>query len=332
MERQREPLRPAQLPDPQPGPGQVLISVSTCGVCRTDLHIVDGELTEPKLPLIPGHQIVGAVVDAGEGAERFAVGDRVGVPWLGWTCGECRYCKSGRENLCDAARFTGYDIDGGYAELAVADERFCFPIPDGYPDQQAAPLLCAGLIGYRALRLVGDAERIGLYGFGASAHILCQVAVHQGRRVFVFTREGDTEGQEFARSLGAAWAGSSTEAPPEELDGAIVFAPVGALMPVALRVSAKGARIISAGIHMSEIPAFPYEILWGERALGSVANLTRRDGEEFLRLAPQVPVRTKVEVHPLSAADEALDSIRSGRLKGAAVLRVGEAHPDRGST
>jgi len=334
LERQREPLRPADLPDPEPGPGQVLISVAACGVCRTDLHIVDGELTEPKLPLIPGHQIVGAVAGAGEGAERFALGERVGVPWLGWTCGECRYCTSGRENLCDRARFTGYDVDGGYAELAVADERFCFPIPVGYADEQAAPLLCAGLIGYRALRLVGDAERIGFYGFGASAHILCQVAVHEGRRVFVFTREGDTGGQEFARSLGAEWAGASGESPPEELDGAIVFAPVGSLMPAALRVSAKGARIVSAGIHMSDIPSFPYELLWGERTLGSVANLTRRDGEEFLEIAPRVPVRTEVEVHPLEAANEALDSIRSGRLKGAAVLRVVSSggHPGRGST
>jgi len=322
LERQREPLQRTELPDPRPEPGQILISVSACGVCRTDLHIVDGELSEPKLPLVPGHQIVGSVAGAGEGAERFAPGDRVGVPWLGWTCGECRYCRGGRENLCDRARFTGYDVDGGYAELAVADERFCFPIPDGYPDLQAAPLLCAGLIGYRALRLVGDAERIGFYGFGASAHILCQVAAHQGRRVFVFTRPGDEEGQEFARRLGVEWAGSSGERPPEDLDGAIVFAPVGALMPVALRASAKGARIVSAGIHMSEIPAFPYEALWGERSLGSVANLTREDGEEFLRLAPQVPVRTEVEVFPLTAANEALDSIRIGSLRAAAVLHV----------
>ncbi len=330
LERQRQPLRPAELPDPEPGPGQLLISVSACGVCRTDLHIVDGDLTEPKLPLVLGHQIVGTVAAAGEGAERYEVGDRVGVPWLGWTDGSCRYCASGRENLCDRARFTGYDIDGGYAELAVADERFCLPIPGGYPDEQAAPLLCAGLIGYRALRLVGEAERIGFYGFGASAHILCQVAAHQGRRVFVFTREGDAEGQEFARSLGAEWAGSSEEAPPEELDGAIVFAPVGALMTAALRVSAKGARIISAGIHMSDIPSFPYDELWGERSLGSVANLTRRDGEEFLALAPEVPVRTEVEVHPLEDADKALDSIRTGSLKGAAVLRIAGAGADPG--
>lgn len=322
LQRQREPLRLKELGKPRPGAGQVLVSVSACGVCRTDLHIVDGDLERPKLPLVPGHQIVGKVVKAGEGAERFAPGDRVGVPWLGWTCGECRYCTSGRENLCDSARFTGYDIDGGYAELAVADERFCFPIPEGYLDEQAAPLLCAGLIGYRALRLVGDAERIGFYGFGASAHILCQVAVHQGRRVFAFTREGDGVTQAFARELGAEWAGSSGEQPPEQIDGAIVFAPIGSLMIAALRASAKGARIISAGIHMSDIPAFPYEALWGERVLGSVANLTRRDGEEFMALAPQVPVRTEVEVFPLAEANEALDAIRSGHLRGAAVLEI----------
>jgi alcohol dehydrogenase, propanol-preferring len=327
LERQREPLRLAELPDPEPGSGQVLLSVAACGVCRTDLHIADGELSEPKLPLVLGHQIVGTVSGAGEGADRFAVGDRVGVPWLGWTCGECRYCTSGRENLCDRARFTGYDLDGGYAELVVADERFCFPIPAGCPDEQAAPLLCAGLIGYRAMRLVGDAERLGFYGFGASAHILCQLAVHEGRRVFVFTREGDEEGQRFARDLGAEWAGGSGEVPPEELDGAIVFAPVGSLMTAALRVSAKGARIVSAGIHMSDIPSFPYEELWGERTLGSVANLTRRDGEEFLALAPQVPIQTQIAVHPLEAANEAIDSIRSGALRGAAVLRVTKVHP-----
>ncbi len=320
LERQREALRPAELPEPTPGPGQVLISVATCGVCRTDLHILDGELTEPKLPLIPGHQIVGTVAGAGEGAERFASGERIGVPWLGWTCGKCRYCASGRENLCDRARFTGYDLDGGYAGLAVADERFCFTIPAGYPDEQAAPLLCAGLIGYRALRLLGDAERIGLYGFGSAAHILCQVAVHQGQRVFAFTRQDDVETQAFARRLGAEWAGSSEEPAPEELDGAIVFAPVGALMPAALRASAKGARIISAGIHMSDIPAFPYEILWGERTLGSVANLTRRDGEDFMELAPRVPVRNEVELYPLGEANRALEDIRSGRLQGSAVL------------
>ena len=322
FERQRQPLRLAELPDPEPGSGQVLISVRACGVCRTDLHIVDGELSEPKLPLVPGHQIVGTVAALGPQAERFAVGERVGVPWLGWTCGECRYCRSGRENLCDRARFTGYDIDGGYAELAVADERFCFPIPVDYPDDQAAPLLCAGLIGYRALHLVGEAERIGFYGFGAAAHILCQVAVAEGRRVFAFTREGDEETQAFARALGAEWAGSSDGPAPEELDGAIVFAPVGALMVAALRASAKGARIISAGIHMSDIPAFSYESLWGERVLGSVANLTRRDGEEFMTLAPRIPVRTEVAVYPLADADRALGDIRSGQLRGAAVLDV----------
>jgi alcohol dehydrogenase, propanol-preferring len=322
LERPREPLQPAEVNDPAPGPGQVLVAVHACGVCRTDLHILDGELTQPKLPLVMGHQIVGRVSATGEGAERFGVGDRVGVPWLGWTCGECRYCRSGRENLCDRAHFTGYDVDGGYAELTVADERYCFAIPDGQSDEQAAPLLCAGLIGYRALRLVGDAERIGFYGFGASAHILCQLAVHQGRRVFAFTRAGDEETQEFARGLGAVWAGSSEEMPPEELDGAIVFAPVGALMPAALRATAKGARVISAGIHMSEIPAFPYEILWGERTLGSVANLTRADGEEFLELVPQVPVRTEVTVYPLADANLALEDLRNGTLAGAAVLTV----------
>ena len=320
LERAGEPLRAARLPDPAPGPGQVLLAVRACGVCRTDLHILDGELTAPKLPLVPGHQIVGEVVGAGKGAERFAPGARVGVPWLGWTDGSCRYCAGGRENLCDAARFTGYDLDGGYAELAVADERFCFPLPDSYSDQQVAPLLCAGLIGYRALRLLGEAERVGFYGFGAAAHILCQVAVHEGRRVFAFTREGDGEGQEFARRLGAEWAGSSAERPPEQLDGAIVFAAVGALMPAALRASAKGARVLSAGIHMSEIPAFPYEILWEERTLSSVANLTRRDGEEFLAIAPRVPVRTEVTSYPLERANEALADLRAGRFRGAAVL------------
>jgi propanol-preferring alcohol dehydrogenase len=322
LERQRQPLRPAELPEPTADAGQVQIDVHACGVCRTDLHILDGDLTEPKLPLVMGHQIVGSVRAVGAGAERFAPGDRVGVPWLGWTCGECRYCRSGRENLCDRARFTGYDIDGGYAEVAVADERFCFPIPDGYPDTQAAPLLCAGLIGYRALRLVGEAERIGFYGFGAAAHILCQVAVHEGRRVFAFTRGGDAETQAFARQLGAEWTGSSDEAPPEQLDGAIVFAPVGALMTAALRASAKGARVISAGIHMSDIPSFPYAELWGERTLGSVANPTRCDGEEFIALAPQVPVQTEVEVYPLEEANRALDDLRAGRFRGAAVLSV----------
>jgi alcohol dehydrogenase, propanol-preferring len=322
LEAQHQPLRLAEISEPVPGPEQILIEVSACGVCRTDLHILDGDLTEPKLPLVPGHQIVGTVAGLGPGAEGFEVGDRVGVPWLGWTDGECRYCQSGRENLCDKARFTGYDIDGGFAEYAVADHRYCFPIPAGFPDLQAAPLLCAGLIGYRSLRLAGEAERLGLYGFGASAHIVCQVAKYQGRRVFAFTKPGDTEGQAFARELGADWAGGSDELPPEQLDAAIVFAPVGALMIEALRASAKGARIVSAGIHMSDIPSFPYAELWGERSLSSVANLTREDGREFLELAPKVPVHAEVTEYPLERANEALDDIRSGRLEGAAVLRV----------
>jgi propanol-preferring alcohol dehydrogenase len=316
------PLRAADAPKPEAGPGQVLVRVRACGVCRTDLHVVDGELPEPKLPLIPGHQIVGVVDSTGDGAERFAIGDRVGVPWLGYTDGTCRYCLSGRENLCDEARFTGYEIDGGYAEYTAADERFCFPIPDGYPDLQAAPLLCAGLIGYRSLRFAGDAERLGLFGFGASAHIVAQVATHQGRRVFAFTRDGDDEGQAFARGLGAEWAGGSNEHPPEELDAAIIFAPVGTLVPAALRAVAKGGTVVCAGIHMSDIPSFPYDLLWGERSVHSVANLTRKDGEEFLALAPQVPVRTEVESFPLGEANQALDSLRSGLVQGAAVLTV----------
>jgi propanol-preferring alcohol dehydrogenase len=326
LQAQGEELSPADVSDPTAGPGQLLISVTACGVCRTDLHIFDGDLSRPKLPLILGHQIVGTVLAAGEGAERFATGERVGVPWLGWTDEECRYCLSGRENLCDHARFTGYDIDGGYAQLTVADERYCLPISPDYSDDQAAPLLCAGLIGYRALRLVGDAERIGFYGFGSSAHILCQVAIHQGRRVFAFTRPGDEEGQAFARQLGAEWAGGSGETPPEELDGAIVFAPVGSLMVDALRVSAKGARVISAGIHMSDIPSFPYDLLYGERAFGSVANLTRLDGEEFLDLAPRVPVHSDVTLYALEDANAALDDLRAGRFRGSAVLEIGEKH------
>jgi propanol-preferring alcohol dehydrogenase len=312
-----EPLRLAELPDPEPAAGQVLLRVRACGVCRTDLHILDGELDRPKLPLVLGHQIVGEVV---AGGTRFAVGERVGVPWLGWTCGECRFCLAGQENLCDRARFTGYDLDGGYAELAVADERYCFPVPAGYPDEQAAPLLCAGLIGYRSLRLAGDPERIGLYGFGASAHIICQVAVAQGRRVFAGTRADDDEAQELARSLGAEWAGNALAGPPEELDAVIVFAPVGDLVPAALRRVRKGGSVVCAGIHMSDIPSFPYELLWGERVLRSVANLTRADGEEFLALAPRVPVRTEVETFALEAANEALDRLRRGALRGAAVL------------
>jgi alcohol dehydrogenase, propanol-preferring len=322
LQRQGDALQPAELSEPAVTRGQVLISVAACAVCRTDLHIFDGDLARPKLPLVLGHQIAGTVLAVGDGVERFAAGDRVGVPWLGSTDGECRYCLSGRENLCDRARFTGYDVDGGYAELAVADERFSFPLPPGYADEQAAPLLCSGLIGYRALRLVGDAERIGFYGFGASAHILCQVAVHQGRRVFAFTRAGDEAGQAFARSLGAEWAGASGDVPPDQLDGAIVFAPVGSLMVDALRVSAKGARVISAGIHMSDIPAFPYDLLWGERVLGSVANLTRLDGEEFLALAPKVPVRTEVTTYALEDANTALEDLRTGRFRGSAVLRI----------
>lgn len=308
-------LRPAELPEPRPGPGQVLVKVRACGVCRTDLHVVDGELELPRLPLVPGHQIVGTVVDTGE---------RVGVPWLGWTCGECTYCRSGRENLCDLARFTGRDVDGGFAEYAVADRRFCFPIPEGYPDAQAAPLLCAGLIGHRALRMTGDALRLGLYGFGASAHIVCQVAVHQGRRVFAFTRGDDTGAQAFARELGAEWAGDALGAVPVELDAAIVFAPVGALVPAALKALAKGGTVVCAGIHMSDIPSFPYEALWGERAIRSVANLTRSDGDEFLQLAPQVPVHTRVEPFGLEAANQALDRLRAGQVTGAAVLVVDE--------
>jgi propanol-preferring alcohol dehydrogenase len=312
-----EPLRLAELPEPDPGPGQALLRVRACGVCRTDLHILDGELTEPKLPLVPGHQIVGEVLSS---SGRFEAGDRVGVPWLGWTCGECRYCRTGQENLCDAARFTGYDVDGGFAELAVADERYCFPIPDGYPDEQAAPLLCAGLIGYRSLRFTGDAERLGLYGFGASAHIVCQVAVAQGRTVFAGTRADDHDAQAFARALGAGWAGDTLVGPPEELDAVIVFAPVGELVPAALRQVRKGGVVVCAGIHMSDIPSFPYEQLWGERVIRSVANLTRADGEEFLALAPTIPVRTETETFPLEAANEALARLRRGELRGAAVL------------
>ncbi|HKH18587.1 MAG TPA: zinc-dependent alcohol dehydrogenase family protein [Solirubrobacteraceae bacterium] len=307
------PLRLSELPVPRPGAGELLIRVHACGVCRTDLHVVDGEVAAGKLPVVPGHQIVGTVESSGQ---------RVGVPWLGWTCGECSYCRSGRENLCDRARFTGCDRDGGFAEYVVADGRFCFPIPDGYPDLQAAPLLCAGLIGYRALRMTGDAERLGLYGFGAAAHIVCQVARHQHRRVFAFTRAGDEDAQAFARELGAVWAGDAGDTAPEELDAAIIFAPAGELVPVALRAVAKGGTVVCAGIHMSDIPSFPYADLWGERSLRSVANLTRRDGEEFLALAPQVPVRTTVVPYALEQAGAALQDLRSGRLRGAAVLHL----------
>jgi len=322
LEKPRQPLVAVDLPVPTPGPGQLLIRVHACGVCRTDLHVVDGELTEPKLPLIPGHQIVGTVKATGEGAARFSKGDRVGVPWLGGSCGHCRFCQSGRENLCDESHYTGYQIDGGFAELCVADERFCFPIPEGYPDLQAAPLFCAGLIGYRALCMAGEAQRLGFYGFGAAAHIIIQVARYQGREVYAFTRRGDVEGQAFARKLGAVWVGSSEELPPEPLDAAIIFAPVGSLVPASLRAVAKGGTVVCAGIYMSDIPSFPYSILWGERVVRSVANLTRRDGEEFLELAPKVPVRTEVQPYPLEKANEALNDLREGRFTGAAVVVV----------
>ena len=311
-----KPLCAAEIPKPEPSPGELLLRVRACAVCRTDLHIVDGELTRPKLPLVLGHMIVAEVV----GEDR-----RVGVPWLGWTDGDCRYCVAGLENLCDRAQFTGYDRDGGFAEYAVADERFCFGLPDDYEDLEVAPLLCSGLIGYRALRFTGDAERLGLYGFGASAHIIVQVALHQGRRVFAFTRPGDTEGQAFARELGAEWAGGSDVAPPEELDAAIIFAPVGALVPAALGAVRKAGSVVCAGIHMSDIPTFPYELLWGERIVRSVANLSRRDGEEFLALAPRVPVRTQVRSFALEQANEAIDHLRRGEVHGSAVLHLSAA-------
>jgi propanol-preferring alcohol dehydrogenase len=319
-----QPLQLVDLPTPVPGAGQVLIRVRACAVCRTDLHVVDGELPNPKLPLIPGHEIVGAVAGKGAEVSRFQVGDRVGVPWLGWTCGECRFCTRGQENLCDRARFTGYQIDGGYAEYTVADQRFCFPLPTVYSDVEAAPLLCAGLIGYRSLVMVGDARRLGIYGFGAAAHIVAQVARHQGRRLFAFTRAGDSEAQQFARDLGAAWVGDSNALPPEELEAAIIFASAGELVPQALRALAKGGTVVCGGIHMSDIPSFPYRLLWGERTVRSVANLTRRDGEEFLKLAPQVPVKTSVQPFPLEQANEALSRLRGGKLRGAAVLVMSE--------
>jgi propanol-preferring alcohol dehydrogenase len=322
LERPGVPLREVERPVPSPGPGQVLLRVRACGVCRTDLHVVDGELPDLGRPVVPGHQIVGEVEAVGARVDRLAAGRRVGVPWLGWTCGSCRFCASGRENLCAEARFTGYHLDGGFAEHAVADARYTFPIPEGYPDGQAAPLLCAGLIGYRALRMAGPASRLGLYGFGAAAHIVLQVARHEGRRVFAFTRPGDREAREFAISLGAEWAGESGEPPPEPLDAAILFAPAGELVPAALRAVERGGTVVCAGIHMSDIPSFPYRILWEERVVRSVANLTRRDGEEFLALAPQVPVRTEVETFPLAAANETLDRLRAGRVRGAAVLVV----------
>ncbi|WP_171448620.1 zinc-dependent alcohol dehydrogenase family protein [Corallococcus carmarthensis] len=318
-------LRLEQRPIPEPGPEQVLLKVRACAVCRTDLHVVDGELTRPKLPLVPGHEIVATVVAAGARVEGFVPGLRVGVPWLGWSCGQCRFCRSGRENLCDTARFTGYDIDGGFAEYTVADARFCFPLPPSYRDMEAAPLMCAGLIGFRSLRMAGEGQRLGLYGFGAAAHILIQVARHQGRSVYAFTREGDAKGQAFARELGAVWAGGSDTPPPEPLDAAILFAPVGALVPAALKAVDKGGVVVCGGIHMSDIPSFPYSVLWEERQVRSVANLTRQDAMDFLALAPRVPVRTEVQVFPLSAANEALQALREGRVRGAAVLDMAAA-------
>jgi propanol-preferring alcohol dehydrogenase len=320
LQSPRQALQLKDLPRPQPSASQLLLRMRACGVCRTDLHVVDGDLTQGKHPIIPGHEVVAEVVETGAATTGFAPGQRVGVPWLGHTCGRCRFCQSGRENLCEQARFTGYHLDGGYAEYLVADARYCFPLPDQVSDAAAAPLLCAGLIGYRALRIAGESERLGIYGFGAAAHIIAQVARFQGREVYAFTRPGDRDAQAFARELGAVWAGESGAAPPETLDAAIIFAPVGALVPVALRAVGKGGRVVCAGIHMSAIPSFPYEILWGERSVLSVANLTRRDGEEFLALAPKVPVRTAVETLPLEQANEALARLREGRLRGAAVL------------
>jgi len=321
LEAPEKALRAMEVSVPRPGPQQVLIKVNACGVCRTDLHILDGELPNPKLPLIPGHEIVGTVIKTGDQVEKFSVGNRVGVPWLGYTCMECRYCKREQENLCDSALFTGYTIDGGYAEYTIADQRYCFHIPNVYGDAEAAPLLCAGLIGYRSYRMIGQyAERIGIYGFGAAAHIITQVAVYQGKQIYAFTRPGDTDAQEFARRLGAAWAGDSTDLPPEELDAAIIFAPVGSLLPAALRATAKGGAVVCGGIHMSDIPSFPYRILWEERVVRSVANLTRRDGEELLEIAPKVPIKTEVQVFPLEHANKALNLLRQGKIQGAPVL------------
>lgn len=324
LDAQGQPLRQAEMPCPKPGVDEILLKVRACGVCRTDLHVMDGDLRQPKLPLILGHEIVGIVVGKGEKVKRFALGQRVGVPWLGRTCGHCGYCATGRENLCDKAKFTGYTLDGGYAEFALADERYCFPLPDAYSDAEAAPLLCAGLIGYRALAAAGDAKRIGIYGFGAAAHIIAQLACWQGREIFAFTRPGDADGQGFARELGAAWAGDSNAAPPQEMDAAILFAPVGALIPQALRHTAKGGTVVCAGIHMSNVPEFPYSILWGERSVRSVANLTRRDGEAFLDIAPKAGIKAEVETFPLASANEALRQLSSGRVRGAAVLVMDE--------
>jgi propanol-preferring alcohol dehydrogenase len=320
FEKAGQPLRSAELPCPRPGAGQVLIRVRACAVCRTDLHIADGELKQPKLPVIPGHEIIGVVEKIGDGVNRFNIGDRVGVPWLGWSCDACEFCRSGRENLCDQARFTGYTLDGGYAEYAVADQRFCFAIPDSYSDTEAAPLMCAGLIGYRSLRKAGEAKRLGIYGFGAAAHIVAQLAKYQNREIYAFSRPGDEAAKKFALRLGAVWAGSSSELPPVNLDAAIIFAPVGELVPQALRALKKGGTVVCGGIHMSDIPSFTYSVLWHERSICSVANLTRHDGEEFLPLAPLVPVRTQVETFRLEEANEALARLRSGNITGAVVL------------
>jgi propanol-preferring alcohol dehydrogenase len=323
LEAQQQPLKLAEVPVPQPGSGQVLLQVHTCGVCRTDLHVLDGDLTEPKLPLILGHQMVGTVVGLGAGVDRFTLGQRIGVPWLGYTDGTCRYCLRGQENLCDNPKFTGYTLDGGYAEYAVADQRYCFRLPESYDDIEAAPLLCAGLIGYRTYRLAGEhVEKLGIYGFGAAGHIIAQVAAHQGKKVFAFTRPGDVVTQAFARRLGVYWVGGSDEMPPEELDAALVLAPVGALMVTALKAVTKGGVVVSGGIHMTDIPSFPYHLLWEERSIRSVANLTRQDGEEFLEIAPKVPVKTAVTPYPLEKANQALDDLRSGKLDGAAVLKI----------
>lgn len=323
LKKPGEPLEESDLPVPQPGPGEVLVRIRACAVCRTDLHVADGELTQPKLPLVLGHEIVGEVVESGPGADHHAPGQRVGIPWLGWSCGECIFCRSDRENLCGKARFTGYTIDGGYAEYTVADERYCFPLPESYSNIEAAPLLCAGLIGYRSLLKAGDAERLGIYGFGAAGHIVAQVAVHQGRQVYAFTRPGDDSGQQFARDLGATWAGPSDQLPPEKLEAALIFAPVGDLVPQALEALARGGTVVCGGIHMSDIPSFPYQLLWGERKIVSVANLTRRDAKEFLELAPQVPVKTEVQTFPLTRSNEAMAQLKSGRIQGAAVLVTG---------
>jgi len=320
FEKLGQQLRLADLPAPTPGPGQLLIRVRACAVCRTDLHVIDGELAQPKLPLIPGHEIVGFAEELGEGVEGFKIGDCVGVPWLGWTCGECADCWHGRENLCDQAKFTGYTLDGGYGEYTVADQRFCFRVPDFYSDAEAAPLLCAGLIGYRSLVKAGDGKRLGIYGFGAAAHIIAQVAKYQQREVYAFTRPSDAEAKKFAISLGAVWAGGSNELPSVKLDAAIIFAPIGELVPLALKAVGKGGTVVCGGIHMSDIPTFPYSILWEERSVCSVANLTRRDGEEVLALAPKVPVRTEVQNFPLEEANEALARLRSGKIQGVAVL------------